>query len=442
MPTTHEPPIIPTTAPSTGPVAPGERLPVLDVLRGFAILGMVLVHFAQFNPNRASGGAIGALINEVLKELVRGKAHAIFAILFGVGFAIQLQRADSRGEDGRWRFGRRLLGVALFGLLTAALSGFSDIIRYAESGVWLLFVRRWSTRGLLVALLASAMLYEVWSAAVGGYQWATMGAARANELYQSPPPPPSEARRALDAEWAAADQGTSFLRLARVQLAWTVHSYRENFWGDWQRSRGNPGRILGSLMDITLLQLLVGFLALRLGIFDRPGEHRRLLGVVMCVGAAWWAVYQLKVVPTLWPAAWEIPSVRVAAAVTSGFGLFRPRFLGLAVAYIAGITLLLSASSAWERRLTALFGAAGRMALTNYLLQFVAVDIVFGNYAFGAKTVTPQIGIAAALVVFGMLQLLSRWWLTRFRFGPAEWVLRSMTYAQVQPFLRSGAPTV
>jgi len=442
MTTADDSSITPTMALTAEPVAPPERLQVLDILRGFAILGMVLVHFAQFNPNRMSGGAIGAAINEVLKELVRGKAHAIFAILFGVGFAIQLRRADARGEDGRWRFGRRLLGVALFGMLTAALAGFSDIIRYAESGVWLLVVRRWSTRSLLVALLASAMLYEVWSAAVGGYQWATMGAERANEVYQSPPPPASGALRALDTEWAAADKGTNFLRLARVQLAWTVRSYRESFWGDWQRSRGDSGRILGSLMDTTLLTLLIGFLALRLGIFDRPEEHRRLLVAVMLVGATWWAVYQLKMVPTLWPAAWAIPSVRVAVAVQSGFGLFRPRFLGLAVAYVAGITLLVRTSRAWERRLSALFGAAGRMALTNYLLQFVAVDIVFGNYAFGAKAVTPQIGLAAAFAVFGILVLISRWWLARFRFGPAEWLLRSLTYAQIQPFRRPTARAI
>ncbi|MCX6542793.1 MAG: heparan-alpha-glucosaminide N-acetyltransferase domain-containing protein [Acidobacteria bacterium] len=107
---------------------------MLDILRGCAILGMVIVHFWQGNPNEG-GGALGAAINQGIGWFIAGKAATTFAILFGVGFAIQLQRADARGENGRWRFLRRLLGVALFGVLVAALAGVDTLIMYAVSGV-------------------------------------------------------------------------------------------------------------------------------------------------------------------------------------------------------------------------------------------------------------------------------------------------------------------
>ncbi len=125
-----------------GPIAPSERLPVLDILRGFAILGMFIVHFADEAPG---GGAIGETIRQAMILFVENRAYATFAIMFGVGFAIQLHSADTRGEDVRWRFLRRLLGLVGFGVVAAALYS-PQLIGYAYTGVWLLVVRRWSAR--------------------------------------------------------------------------------------------------------------------------------------------------------------------------------------------------------------------------------------------------------------------------------------------------------
>jgi len=189
----------PKTAFAAGPIAPPERLPVLDILRGVAILGMFIVILSGAEGSDPGGGAIGATIQRAILWFGANKFATMFQILIGVGFAIQLRRADTRGEDIRWAFLRRLLGVAGFGVLIGALIGAVELIGYAYSGVWLLLVRRWSTRALLIALLVSMILAGVWNVAVGSYQWATMGAERANAVYRSRRPVSPARQAALTA---------------------------------------------------------------------------------------------------------------------------------------------------------------------------------------------------------------------------------------------------
>jgi uncharacterized protein len=76
------------------------------------------------------------------------------------------------------------------------------------------------------------------------------------------------------------------------------------------------------------------------------------------------------------------------------------------------------------------------MALTNYLLQIAALDLIFSAYALGLGQIRPLRGLAAAIGCFAAEVVLSSWWLARFRFGPAEWLWRSLTYAQPQPLRR------
>jgi len=346
-----------------------------------------------------------------------------------VGFAIQLRRADARGEDVRWRYHRRLAGVAGFGVLTGVLIGATYLIDYAWAGIWLLFIRRWSTRTLLYALVVGTTLIGVWNVAVGSYQWATIGAERANALYRAPHPRSPE-RIAAERELHAAEAGTRLVKLDEARLEWVIHGPSADFFGDWKR--GVRGVLLDSLAR-ALSIFLIGLLLVREGVFDRPDEHRRLLFGMMLVGIALWAANHLYVrLP-----AGAIASERVAAALSSGLGLFQDGYLALT--YVAAITLLVATSSVWKRRLTTMFGAAGRMALTNYILQFAVIAVIFDNYALGATWLEPKYAPLAGVALFAVLAVLSRWWLARFRLGPAEWLLRSLTYARLQPLRRAKA---
>jgi uncharacterized protein len=175
---------------------------------------------------------------------------------------------------------------------------------------------------------------------------------------------------------------------------------------------------------------LLGVLALRLGIFDRPEQHRRLIVALMAFGVAAWAL-ETWLLPRPSP---ELPAPLIpnliVAQVKGGYGLIRGMWL--AFTYIGAVLLLVVHDPAWLRRLAA-FGWTGRMALTNYMVQIAILDLLFAKYALGLS-VHPLVGLVSALALFAVDALFSRWWLARFRYGPLEWLWRSATYARWQPW--------
>lgn len=109
---------------------------------------------------------------------------------------------------------------------------------------------------------------------------------------------------------------------------------------------------------------------------------------------------------------------------------------GLCFFYAAGLVLL-AQQQIWKRCLTPL-AAVGRMALSNYLLQLVVFAIVFPAYGLGMyDRIGPALGVALAVLAFGVQILWSIWWTQRFRFGPAEWLWRSLTYGKFLPIRSS-----
>src|SRR5919198_4745372 len=138
------------------PLDADERLHALDILRGLALLGMILVHFHQKMRLEATG--LEDLIGWGVWVLVEQKAWGTFAFLFGVGFAVLLRRLEARSAPILPIYLRRLGTLAIFGLIAQVGFGFHILLEYACWGVALLVIRRWSTTALLItAVLAASM---------------------------------------------------------------------------------------------------------------------------------------------------------------------------------------------------------------------------------------------------------------------------------------------
>src|SRR5215204_1167542 len=137
--------------------APGqlERIGTLDVLRGIALLGMFLVHFHDFSTGDNATG-FAAIYRRIIVLFFEERFWAMFAILFGVGFAVQLQRAEARVRSFARLYVRRLLALAGFGIIAHAVFGFNVLLGYAAWGFPLLLMRRWSVKTLILALALSA----------------------------------------------------------------------------------------------------------------------------------------------------------------------------------------------------------------------------------------------------------------------------------------------
>jgi uncharacterized protein len=176
---------------------------------------------------------------------------------------------------------------------------------------------------------------------------------------------------------------------------------------------------------LTLFTL--GLLAVRHRIVDEPRRHVRLIRAWMIAGAASWAVSWL--VLTRLPAP---PIPGTGWPLQFGMGLVQDQWL--CFTYIGALVLLLAFRPWWTERL-ATFGLAGRMALTNYMLQIVILDVLASGYGVHLK-LRPYAYVVAAIVMFVGEALVSRAWLARYRFGPLEWLWRTVTYWQMQPLGR------
>jgi uncharacterized protein len=382
------------------PLDAAERLHALDILRGLALFGMILVHFHQKMRLEATG--LEDLIGWGVWVLVEQKSWGTFAFLFGVGFAVLLRRLEARRAPVLPIYLRRLATLACFGLVAQVGFGFSILFAYACWGLALLLLRRWSTRALLLTAALSACARPVAAELAALHAWWTAA-----------PPTPAAGRALWQAVDAAARQG----------------HYATLLSARWALFLGTlPHRWQDLLPDVNLTLFILGLLAVRHGVIDEPRRHARLIAGWMAFGALAWAVS--------WLVLRHLPALPVPGAgepLAYGLGLVQDQWL--CFTYIGAVVLLLAYRPAWTARL-AVFGRAGRMALTNYMVQAVVLDVLASGYGFGLK-LRPYAYVPAAVALFAAEAAVSGAWLAHFRFGPLEWLWRTVTYARPQPLRRT-----
>lgn len=401
------------------PVQAGDRIQAVDVLRGFALFGILLVNFEGTGGARVADEVARWFVN----LLVRFKFYPLFSFLFGLGFGIQLLRARSRGAPVVPVYVRRMLVLAVIGVAHFILLWNGDILRhYALLGLVLILFRNFSPRALLLCVLAAFAI----SAYVPG------SLANPPELSRPDPEvgftvgleraaaaePVAEARTYTT--WATAEGTYPELVTARAQLLW----------------RNLPSFLLdentdgfGYLAGI-LAMFLLGLYAAKRRLFEDLEGRRAFaiwtLGIGLGVGLVlqvviWGGRFGFEWIPEL--PGWLSSIVRRFGGPT------------LTIGYIAGIVLLVQRARAG--RILSVLAPVGRMALTNYLLQSVIGTTLFYGYAFGLYgKVRPALGVGLGVLIFSVQILFSHWWMARFRFGPAEWLWRTLTYMRLQPMRR------
>ena len=373
-----------------------ERIRSLDILRGLALLGMLVVHF---HDRSTDPGGVDEVVRTLVWRLVESKSHGTFALLFGAGFAIQLRRAEQRGAPFASVYLRRLGVLALFGFSAHAFFGFNVLLGYAAWGVALLAIHRWSTRALVITAVlstASLALYYLASTLILVF---TTGPDSVGPAYDARLALADRVNAAVD---AAEAQG-SFVVLVAARLRHMAWFYTRPFFF-------MPG--------VTLTLFIVGLLYVRHHVFEEVAAHRRLLGGMAAFGVIAWVADN-----------WVLPWI----GIDGTFGLLRDQWLTFT--YVSAVLLLTRRRPAVLQRLRVV-GNAGRMALTNYLIQIAVLDLLFSGYAVGLGKIRPIAGLVMAVGLFAAQAWFSTTWLTYFRFGPAEWVWRSVTYGRSQPMRR------
>lgn len=383
------------------PLDTDERLHALDILRGLALFGMILVHFHQKMRLEVTG--LEDLIGWAVWILVEQKAWGIFAFLFGVGFAVFLRRLEARQAPVVAIYLRRLAALAFFGLIAEVGFGFHILFTYACWGVALLVVRQWSTSALLVAAVLAASARPLAAELAALWAW-----------WSATPLAPPAGQALTQAVELAAERG-SYFELLAARWALFVST--------------SPGGWRGLLPGVNFALFIVGLLAVRHRVLDEPRRHTRLIAGWMIFGALSWLISW--VVLRRLPA---IPIPGVGWPLAAGLGVIQDQWL--CFTYIGAVVLLLTYRPAWTARLAPI-GQAGRMALTNYMVQVVVLDVLASGYGVGLK-LRPYHYAVAAVLFFAAEAALSSTWLAHFRFGPLEWIWRTVTYARRQTLSRSG----
>lgn len=396
----------------SAPVTAGECLAVLDGIRGVAVLGILLINIDALSGYAFTPASTHTILrNETADEvtwfllatLVEAKFYSLFSFLFGVGFAIFVQRASARGADAAGLFKRRLLGLLLIGLIHTLLIWFGDIlVTYALLGFVLLpFLRRDDRsvlRWALAMLVAPIALYALLLAAAGQpAQPATTAAT--GEL----PPILATATRSFS-------QGT-YLQILSGNVVFTVANVVR--------------RLLLMFFPRVIGMFLLGFYAGRNHLFGRIDQYRRLARNTMIAG------FVLGLPLAL--AAYALGDHALGPPTTLGLLETVITSIGvplMALGYAAGLWLWFSGAP----HLLALLAPVGRMALSNYLMHSVAGVVIFYGIGFGLfGQLSLTAAVAGALGFFILQIFISRWWLRRARFGPAEWVWRTFTYRRRIP---------
>ena len=406
---------------SLAPITGNDRIQALDVVRGFALLGILLMNIEMMvGPTMALTTGLDSTLagidrwaDAAIYLLVQGKFFTLFSLLFGMGFAVMSQRAVEAGRPFAAVYWRRGLALFVIGLLHALLIWSGDVlVTYAVLSMFLLVFRDVPLR-VLPWLAAGSFL-----APLG----LMMGLGLLGSLMQMTPE--------LAAGWndAMGQQGKMVEALVEGQrLAYGSGTYLE---ATLQRTR-DFGFALMNLMIVGPLvfgMFLLGSWFVRSGAIANPQQHARLFQhlrwVVLPLGLAL-VLVSFALQPTLDQATIDL---RFSTAFSLGMLGSALMCLGYMAWIVRGMQ-----SPAWAPRL-AWVAPAGRMALTNYLMQSIVCTLVFYGYGLGYFQQLPRAWqVPFVFALFGMQVILSRWWLQRFRFGPMEWVWRSLTYLTPQP---------
>ncbi len=401
------------------PQAPGQRIQVLDTLRGVALLGILIINMMSFagpdavyfNPTaygRFEG--IERLIWMASHILADQKFMTIFSPLFGAGILLFTTRLEARGQPVRALFLQRSLWLLLFGLLHFFLLWDGDIlIIYALTGMVVYGLRRRAPAtltGLGLLLLSVHMVLML------SFGWLLSAAPEAivngvGEEFQ-----PGPETLASDLSLYQGPYG------AQVRQRWQEGTYTLvgflAVWGFWRA---------GGLM-------LLGMAAWKWGVLTAERSDR-FYGWLVAIGLGLgWPV----VLVGLWDKMnhdWHF----LHALLGPGYLYNYWGSLLVSAGYI-GLVMLVARTGKWPsaRRYLA---AAGRMAFTHYILQTLICTSVFYGYGLGLYAQMNRVGQLGLILAIWTVQLgLSPWWLSRFRYGPLEWLWRSLTYRRWQPLRR------
>jgi uncharacterized protein len=424
---------------SVGPVERSERISSLDVLRGFALLGILLMNIVGFglymsayDDPTVAGGATGPnlWVWITMHVLAEGKMRCLFSMVFGASMVLLTTRAELRGAASSAAdvYYRRTLWLMLFGIVHAYLLWAGDILYpYALCGLVLYPFRHMRPRNLLLIGGTLVVLQAGFTIVRGFGLRHTIELAHAAEQVEKQGGKPSDEQSEAKKEW---EEKRTLAKPTPEALRKDAEGWRGNFFTVVKTraklvSRWHRAPYYSPWNWDVWSMMFIGMGLLKVGVFSAQ-RSRRFYWLMALAG------YGIGI---------TVNSVTAWQTVRTNFELTAHQFtfvtydlgrLSVALGHLAVLMLLLQAGA--MRWLLDRLGAVGQMAFSNYIFHSVVCSTIFCGYGFGLYGKLERYQLYYVVAGVWVFQLIATpIWLRHYRFGPLEWCWRSLTYWKRQP---------
>lgn len=394
----------------------GSRIEIIDILRGFSLLGIIIVHFSeQYYAGQfpeamykvAPHNILDQIVDGISGILIRGKFFTIFSFLFGLSFFIQLDRGKE-SSSFLLRFAWRLIVLFAIGFVHS-LHYRGDILTiYAVLGFGLLLAYRLPDKILLVVALFLVFDLPAFLTHVVETFMDSGGQPEANQAE-------------LQLYFDTLKRG-NYLSILKANIPEILTKFQY--------------QVIYGRAYITLGLFLLGLYAGRKSFFNT--WEGQIPWIKKTCKVAGWTALGSVLFTVLFFGGSELAKIKIPQPLQAAVGglTFDIFNCCLATLYVLGI-LLLSRKEKWRAKLRS-FYAVGRMGLTTYLTQTLFGFFIY--FSLGLALLN-EIGaattLALALIIFTLQIFFSNWWLSRFQYGPVEWLWRSLTYFKAQPMMKA-----
>jgi uncharacterized protein len=403
------------------PVQLKERVEILDLLRGFALLGILMVNMPLMNAPFVTEMAQFSLWTDsanqfagwVIKFFFTGKFYTLFSMLFGIGFYFFLKKADDTGKSVIPLFRRRLGWLLAIGVLHVVLLWYGDIlVFYALFGFLMILFRKKSNRALIIWAIC-IMLIPILIAS-----FFVLMVKLALSMSES-------ADAVLDSFEQAEIQMKGLLQ--RALVVYPTGSFAEIVNMRLEEYKNILGGIFFFFPNV-LAMFLVGMVFAKKKVFEDLGANmvffKRLLIISMpfaLLGNWLYATYAGEASYIMFD--WDMV-----------ISLFGHALGGPAMSFVYISIIAHCYHKGYYRKLTNAIAATGRMALTNYLMQSVIATTIFFSYGLGLYgKVNYWQGMILTVGIYILQVFWSPLWLRKYKYGPTEWLWRTLTYGKKQP---------
>ena len=406
----------------------GNRIDLIDALRGFSLLAIALAHFSEqylgYQPptehlNYARHNAVDSILDVLCFVFIRGKGFALFSFMFGLSFWIQMQRAAEKenGDDFRIRFAWRLIVLLGIGYLHSLVYRGDILMIYSILGLLLIPMRNVPDRWLWIIGLCLIL-----------------GGPRILTSLTLPEQTPEQQMAIQERTQAQAQE--HWLNLTEGSF-WTIASSNgvDAFSGRFEFQFGPISRGFQ-----TFGLFLIGLWAGRIGLLSQPQSNQLVLKRMFRWGGILTLVIPLVGSAIVYGLIMAFPQQQTESGAIDLFAW--PVVVGLCFYDAWNFAMTLFVVALFVRlylgdrfaSLTRSFTGVGKTALTCYVTQSIVGLILFAGFGFGLLgRVGTSVTLPICLLVFATQMLVSRWWLARFSYGPLEWFWRCLTYGKLLP---------